>query len=166
MQGSLWAEAQKPDEATKAPEFDMSELESLFSAATSTTSDGNSGGKSGRRATGPKSEKVQLIELRRAYNCEIMLTKVKIPLPDLMTSPDGWNGEEGQSDRRSTMIGREVLSEIAADLRSRSLRPSSSFQHYRGRSGITPGRRNGVVGVGMVEKRQKSVQKTRPDIRS
>ncbi|KAL6216041.1 hypothetical protein ACLB2K_009268 [Fragaria x ananassa] len=86
MQGSLWAEAQKTDEATKAPEFDMSELESLFSAATSTTSDGNSGGKSGRRTTGPKSEKVQLIELRRAYNCEIMLTKVKIPLPDLMSS--------------------------------------------------------------------------------
>lgn len=24
------------------------------------------------------------IEHRRAYNCEIMLTKVKIPLPDLM----------------------------------------------------------------------------------
>lgn len=27
------------------------------------------------------------IELRRAYNCEIMLTKVKIPLPDLMVCP-------------------------------------------------------------------------------
>ncbi|XP_050366111.1 formin-like protein 18 isoform X2 [Argentina anserina] len=86
MQGSLWAEAQKPDETTKTPEFDMSELESLFSAATPTTSEGHSGGKSGRRAAGPKSEKVQLIELRRAYNCEIMLTKVKIPLPDLMSS--------------------------------------------------------------------------------
>ncbi|KAM5564687.1 formin-like protein 6 [Rosa sericea] len=85
MQGSLWAEAQRPDEATKPPEFDMSELESLFSAATPTSDHGNSG-KSGRRATGPKSEKVQLIELRRAYNCEIMLTKVKIPLPDLMSS--------------------------------------------------------------------------------
>ncbi|KAK9947203.1 hypothetical protein M0R45_012635 [Rubus argutus] len=86
MQGSLWAEAQKADEATKAPEFDMSELESLFSAATPNSDHGNSGGKSGRRATGPKSEKIQLIELRRAYNCEIMLTKVKIPLPDLMSS--------------------------------------------------------------------------------
>lgn len=26
------------------------------------------------------------IELRRAYNCEIMLTKVKVPLPELMVS--------------------------------------------------------------------------------
>lgn len=85
MQGSLWAETQKSDDASKAPEFDMSELESLFSAAVP-GSDGGTGGKSNRRASGPKSDKVQLIELRRAYNCEIMLTKVKIPLPDLMSS--------------------------------------------------------------------------------
>ncbi|XP_031118029.1 formin-like protein 6 isoform X2 [Ipomoea triloba] len=81
MQGSLWAEAQRPEEASKAPEFDMSELESLFSAAVP-----KAAGKSSRRAAGPKSDKVQLIDLRRAYNCEIMLTKVKIPLPDLMSS--------------------------------------------------------------------------------
>ncbi|CAN6582858.1 unnamed protein product [Malus baccata var. baccata] len=86
MHGSLWAEAQKADEATKPPEFDMKELESLFSAAAPNSDNGNTGGKSGGRAKGPKSEKVQLIELRRAYNCEIMLTKVKIPLPDLMSS--------------------------------------------------------------------------------
>ncbi|KAJ4707783.1 Formin-like protein [Melia azedarach] len=85
MQGSLWAEAQKSDEASKAPEFDMSELESLFSAAAPNTDNGGNRGKSSRRV-GPKSEKVQLVELRRAYNCEIMLTKVKIPLPDLMSS--------------------------------------------------------------------------------
>ncbi|KAJ0031495.1 hypothetical protein Pint_12503 [Pistacia integerrima] len=86
MQGSLWAEAQKLDEASKAPEFDMSELESLFSAAAPNSDSGGIGGKSNRRPSGPKSEKVQLIELRRAYNCEIMLSKVKIPLPDLMSS--------------------------------------------------------------------------------
>lgn len=34
----------------------------------------------------PKSEKVQLIERRRACNCEIMLSKVKGPLQDLMSS--------------------------------------------------------------------------------
>ncbi|KAH1067271.1 hypothetical protein J1N35_032258 [Gossypium stocksii] len=86
MQGSLWAEAQKPEEASKAPEIDMSELESLFSAAAPNSDNGSRDGKSNRGASGRKPEKVQLIELRRAYNCEIMLTKVKIPLPDLMSS--------------------------------------------------------------------------------
>ncbi|KAL5558224.1 hypothetical protein UlMin_034435 [Ulmus minor] len=86
MQGSLWAETQKTDEASKAPEFDMSELESLFSATAPNSDHGTAGGKSNRRLSGPKPEKVQLIELRRAYNCEIMLTKVKVPLPDLMSS--------------------------------------------------------------------------------
>ncbi|KAL6228404.1 hypothetical protein ACLB2K_002354 [Fragaria x ananassa] len=40
-----------------------------------------------------------------------------------------WNEEEGRRDRdrRSTMIDREVLSEIAAQTSDRSLRPSSSF---------------------------------------
>ncbi|KAG6608300.1 Formin-like protein 18, partial [Cucurbita argyrosperma subsp. sororia] len=86
MQGSLWAESPKNDEASKAPEFDMSELESLFSAAAPNSESGGSGRNSNRRASGPKPEKVQLIELRRAYNCEIMLSKVKIPLPDMMCS--------------------------------------------------------------------------------
>lgn len=27
------------------------------------------------------------VDLRRAYNCEIMLTKIKIPLPDMIVSP-------------------------------------------------------------------------------
>ncbi|CAK9146645.1 unnamed protein product [Ilex paraguariensis] len=85
MQGSLWAEAQKSDEASKAPDFDMSELESLFSA-TVPNSDHGTGGKSNRLASGPKSDKVHLVDLRRAYNCEIMLSKVKIPLSDLMSS--------------------------------------------------------------------------------
>ncbi|KAL4333929.1 hypothetical protein GQ457_07G037450 [Hibiscus cannabinus] len=86
MQGSLWAEAQKPEEASKAPEIDMSELESLFSTAALNSDDRSRDQKSNRRASSRKPEKVQLIELRRAYNCEIMLTKVKIPLPDLTSS--------------------------------------------------------------------------------
>ncbi|CAI0394235.1 unnamed protein product [Linum tenue] len=88
-QGSIWAEAQKyPNDTSMAPEFDMSELEILFSAAATPSSEMKGiGAKSKRRASGlRKSEKVQLIELRRAYNCEIMLTKVKIPLHDLMSS--------------------------------------------------------------------------------
>ncbi|XP_077238090.1 formin-like protein 18 isoform X2 [Tasmannia lanceolata] len=85
MQGSLWAESQKSDEFSKAPEFDLSELESLFSAAVPNT--GSSGEKSNRRASlGPKSDKIHLIDMRRAYNCEIMLSKVKMPLPDLMST--------------------------------------------------------------------------------
>ncbi|XP_057424069.1 formin-like protein 18 isoform X2 [Lotus japonicus] len=83
MQGSLWAETQKLDEASRAPEFDMSELETYFAAVAPNS---EKGGKSNRRVSGQKADKVQLIELRRAYNCEIMLTKVKIPLPDLMSA--------------------------------------------------------------------------------
>ncbi|GMI92448.1 hypothetical protein HRI_002914100 [Hibiscus trionum] len=88
MQGSLWAEAQNPEEASKAPEIDMSELESLFSTAAANSDDSGRtrDRKSNRGASSRKPEKVQLIELRRAYNCEIMLTKVKIPLPDLTSS--------------------------------------------------------------------------------
>ncbi|KAL1532414.1 hypothetical protein AAHA92_32429 [Salvia divinorum] len=82
MQGSLWAETQKPEEASKAPELDLCELESLFSA-TIPNSDGR---KANMRGSTVKSDKVHLIELRRAYNCEIMLTKVKIPVSDLMNS--------------------------------------------------------------------------------
>ncbi|KAK9683698.1 hypothetical protein RND81_10G158900 [Saponaria officinalis] len=85
MQGSIWAEAQKCDEASKAPDFDMSELEDLFPASVPKSEDGGIGGTS-RRAAGHKIEKVQLIDIRRAYNCEIMLSKVKIPLTDLMNA--------------------------------------------------------------------------------
>ncbi|KAF9662756.1 hypothetical protein SADUNF_Sadunf18G0087300 [Salix dunnii] len=83
VQGSLWAEAQKSGEASKAPEIDMSELENLFSAAVSST---DHGGKSSVRGSrGPKIDKVQLVDHRRAYNCEIMLSKVKVPLHELMS---------------------------------------------------------------------------------
>ncbi|CAH1432737.1 unnamed protein product [Lactuca virosa] len=54
------------------PEIDMSELETLFSAS-----------KAKSEATN-KPEKVQLIDHNRAYNCEILLSKVKTPLPELM----------------------------------------------------------------------------------
>ncbi|CAL5376218.1 unnamed protein product [Camellia sinensis] len=87
VQGSLWAEAQKSGEASKAPEIDMSELESLFSAAVPNSDQGGAGRRSGSRSSlGQKPDKVQLIEHRRAYNCEIMLSKVKVPLPQLMSS--------------------------------------------------------------------------------
>ncbi|KAG5080827.1 hypothetical protein JHK86_004892 [Glycine max] len=81
VQGSLWAETQKSGEVSKAPEIDMSELESLFSAAVPS---GPAKKSNVQSSAGPKSDKVQLIEHRRAYNCEIMLSKVKVPLHDLM----------------------------------------------------------------------------------
>ncbi|CAN4113198.1 unnamed protein product [Withania somnifera] len=87
VSGSLWAEAQKCDDAPKAPEIDISELESLFSAALPAPGQGSSGGKrNSRTLMGQKPEKVQLVDHRRAYNCEIMLSKVKIPLHDMLSS--------------------------------------------------------------------------------
>ncbi|XP_056174434.1 formin-like protein 14 isoform X2 [Syzygium oleosum] len=84
MQGSLWADSQKLENQSRAPEIDISELESLFSAATLDGSGSNKAG--GRRSNINKPEKVQLVDLRRAYNCEIMLSKIKIPLPDMMNA--------------------------------------------------------------------------------
>ncbi|XP_024979416.1 formin-like protein 13 isoform X1 [Cynara cardunculus var. scolymus] len=81
VQGSLWAETPKSGEAAKAPEIDISELESLFSASNPKAEAEKSKSKA---AVANKPEKVQLIDHRRAYNCEIMLSKVKIPLNELM----------------------------------------------------------------------------------
>ncbi|PKI52336.1 hypothetical protein CRG98_027262, partial [Punica granatum] len=82
VQGSIWAEAQKTGEATKAPEIDMSELETLFSASAPASDSSRKPGQRGSNARKP--DKVQLIDHRRAYNCEIMLSKVKVPLNELM----------------------------------------------------------------------------------
>ncbi|CAL0314213.1 unnamed protein product [Lupinus luteus] len=83
--GSLWADSQKQDNESRAPEIDISELESLFSAVS--ISDGSSTKGGGRRGTNiNKPVKVQLVDLRRAYNCEIMLSKIKIPLQDMLNA--------------------------------------------------------------------------------
>ncbi|XWS47981.1 hypothetical protein CRYUN_Cryun13aG0032300 [Craigia yunnanensis] len=86
IQGSLWEELQRPGEPQIVPEFDVSELETLFSAVVPKPAD--SGGKSGGRhkSVGSKTDKVNLIDLRRANNTEIMLTKVKMPLSDMMAA--------------------------------------------------------------------------------
>ncbi|XP_047316772.1 formin-like protein 20 isoform X2 [Impatiens glandulifera] len=86
LQGSLWEELQRHGETQIAPDFDVSELETLFSA-TIQKSEGL-GTKSGsrRKSTGSKADKVHLVDLRRANNTEIMLTKVKMPLPDMMAA--------------------------------------------------------------------------------
>ncbi|URD91711.1 C2 domain of PTEN tumor-suppressor protein [Musa troglodytarum] len=87
MSGSLWAETQISDGLSKTPEIDMSELESLFSAQLPNSGSSSVAEKSKRRSSlGGRSDKVHLIALRRANNCEIMLTKVTVPIPDLMSS--------------------------------------------------------------------------------
>ncbi|CBI15184.3 unnamed protein product, partial [Vitis vinifera] len=87
LQGSLWEELQRYGEPQIAPEFDVSELETLFSA-TVPNSANSLGGKSGgrRKSVGSKADRVNLIDLRRANNTEIMLTKVKMPLSDMMAA--------------------------------------------------------------------------------
>lgn len=82
LQGSLWADSQKQENQTKAPEIDISELESLFSAASASDGSEKGGGRLGSKISKP--EKVQLVDLNRAKNCEIMLTKIKIPLSDMI----------------------------------------------------------------------------------
>lgn len=87
MQGSLWADTQRQEDQARAPEIDMSELESLFSATVTSSNSGSTGIGGNRRGTNaPKPEIVHLVDMRRANNCEIMLTKIKMPLPDMITA--------------------------------------------------------------------------------
>ncbi|XP_078430259.1 uncharacterized protein LOC144702193 isoform X2 [Wolffia australiana] len=83
VQGSLWAELQRYDDSPSSSDFDMIELEKLFSAVVPKLDDGDkSGGR--RNSVGSKPDKVQLVDLRRANNCEIMLTKIKMPFKEMM----------------------------------------------------------------------------------
>ncbi|CAM8978199.1 unnamed protein product [Rhodiola kirilowii] len=82
LKGSLWEELQRSGETHMAPEFDVSEIERLFSAVVLKPDKGADR----RKSAGSKSDKVTLVDLRRANNTEIMLSKVKMPLPDIMTA--------------------------------------------------------------------------------
>nr|KAJ0199609.1 hypothetical protein LSAT_V11C600337200 [Lactuca sativa] len=62
------------------PEINISELGNLFLAPNKNAA------KSKSAPIANKPEKVQLIDHRRPYNCEIMLSKVKILLRELMVS--------------------------------------------------------------------------------
>ncbi|GKA28778.1 formin-like protein 20, partial [Tanacetum coccineum] len=92
LQGSLWEELQRPGESQRsvyildysAPNFDVSEFETLFSAVVPKKD--TSKGEGQRKSTGLKNERIHLVDLRRANNTEIMLTKIKVPLPDLMVA--------------------------------------------------------------------------------
>ncbi|XP_040378969.1 formin-like protein 12 [Oryza brachyantha] len=84
MQGSLWAEIQKQADTNSHSEFDVKELESLFAVAPKTKGGSKSDGAG--KSLGSKPDKVHLIDIRRANNTEIMLTKIKMPLPDMMSA--------------------------------------------------------------------------------
>jgi hypothetical protein len=84
MQGSLWADAQKQGNQASAPDIDLSELESLFSTASVTNI--SEKGATRRGSAISKPEIVHLVDMRRANNCEIMLTKIKMPLPDMISA--------------------------------------------------------------------------------
>ncbi|KAL5224492.1 hypothetical protein ABZP36_011131 [Zizania latifolia] len=84
MQGSLWAELQKQADPTSHSEFDVNELESLFAVAPKTKGGAKSDGRG--KSLGSKPDKIHLIDMRRANNTEIMLTKIKMPLPDMMSA--------------------------------------------------------------------------------
>nr|GMC52141.1 formin-like protein 14 [Ipomoea batatas]GMC54109.1 formin-like protein 14 [Ipomoea batatas] len=58
MQGSLWADTQKQESQSRAPEIDITELETLFSVASATDSINKAGGRRGSKINKP--EKVQL----------------------------------------------------------------------------------------------------------
>ncbi|KAJ8528151.1 hypothetical protein K7X08_021843 [Anisodus acutangulus] len=85
VQGSLWSEIEKCSYASKSSVIDMPELEYFFSVR-NLDQVGSERNGSSRTTVGQKPQKVQLIDHRRAYNCEIMLSKVKIPLHDMLTS--------------------------------------------------------------------------------
>ncbi|CAM0949390.1 unnamed protein product [Alopecurus aequalis] len=84
MQGSLWAELQKQADANSNSEFDVNELASLFTIAPKTK--GGSKADGAGKSLGSKPDKIHLMDIRRANNTEIMLTKIKMPLSDMMSS--------------------------------------------------------------------------------
>eukprot|EP00850_Spirogloea_muscicola_P006284 SM000029S10579 [mRNA] locus=s29:870494:880058:- [translate_table: standard] len=67
----------------REPTFDITELEALFSTATPAKSRSADSDKAKATKLGGKPEKIHLMDLRRANNCAIMLSKVKMPLPDM-----------------------------------------------------------------------------------
>lgn len=84
MQGSLWAELQKQADADSNSEFDVNELASLFTIAPKTK--GGSKSEGAGKSLGSKTDKIHLIDIRRANNTEIMLTKIKMPLSEMMSA--------------------------------------------------------------------------------
>ncbi|GJZ39973.1 formin-like protein 20 [Tanacetum coccineum] len=82
VKGSLWEEIKKFGEGQSSPpEFDHSELETYFSNAPKKVVSKEAEKK---KFVSTKPEQVQLIDMRRANNTLIMLTKVKMEYPQIV----------------------------------------------------------------------------------
>nr|XP_043639555.1 formin-like protein 20 [Erigeron canadensis] len=80
LAGSLWTEFQTNNDAQSVPGFDMSEFETLFSAIAPKAAKKEDK----KNTSSSKPEVVQLVDLRRASNMEIMLTKITMPVPEIV----------------------------------------------------------------------------------
>ncbi|CAK7355955.1 unnamed protein product, partial [Dovyalis caffra] len=74
MQGSLWADSQKQENQSSGIDYFKIENELVCCGATARFDDAS------------YFHFLTDVDLRRAYNCEIMLTKIKIPLPDMINA--------------------------------------------------------------------------------
>lgn len=86
IKGSVWEELQRSAGPQIAAEFDVSEIEKLFSNQVAKPAGAAGKANEKKKAAGSKPEVVHVIDLRRVNNTEIMLTKVKMPLPDMMAA--------------------------------------------------------------------------------
>ncbi|KAF9597349.1 hypothetical protein IFM89_017252 [Coptis chinensis] len=124
IQGSLWADSQKQEDQTRAPEINISELESLFSANVASSGSGTEKGGLRRGSNANKPEIVQLVDLRKAYNCEIMLTKIKMPLPDMISAILALDTSALDIDQIENLIKFCPTKEEMEMLKASSLSPS------------------------------------------
>ncbi|KAK4368831.1 hypothetical protein RND71_012623 [Anisodus tanguticus] len=156
MQGSLWADTQNKENDSRAPEIDVTEHENLFSVASATDGTSKGGGRRGSKINKPekvqlaklenlfsvasaidgtskgggrrgsKINKAEKIDLRRAYNCEIMLTKIKIPLPDMLNAILALDSSALDIDQVENLIKFCPTKEEMETLRVKDLRTNLS----------------------------------------
>ncbi|CAH1427621.1 unnamed protein product [Lactuca virosa] len=81
-EGSLWNVSQKHGIQSRAPEIDITELESLFLTASMSTGAHKDIGQPGSEKLKP--ENICLVKPLRASTWEIMLGKINLPLPDII----------------------------------------------------------------------------------
>ncbi|THU64687.1 hypothetical protein C4D60_Mb01t29070 [Musa balbisiana] len=127
VQGSLWAESQNLDEFSKAPEFDMSELESLFSAVVPNSGHRGSGSKSSGRSMGPKSDKVHLSSVLALDDSMLDVDQIDnlikfCPTKEEMELLKGYNGDKenlGKCEQVADLKGNlNIVNSTAQEIRS------------------------------------------------